>query len=147
MDGGRGGIKKRIAEYKSKDDKPEPDDTEPAPKKLRGGIKQRVEAYQANTGSASSSSGQAGSVGQDQLPMWQSMKKRWAKGKLSSKDVLELAQGATKQGATGFDRLEGMSAANAARTLRNVLGYPSGHHNSPGWKFQPKLGQRPPIHF
>ena len=55
-----------------------------------------------------------------------SLKEDWATGKLSSKKVLEYERGASSQGASGMQGMDGAGGHNAFRFLKNVSGIPAG---------------------
>ena len=58
-------------------------------------------------------------------PFNHSMRRDWAKGKLSAKSVLEYCQNASKQGAHGLERVENLSKANNQhRDILRAMGWP-----------------------
>jgi hypothetical protein len=84
------------------------------------------------------------------LPFTRDLKVRWAKGKLSSKDVQELAASASGQGAHSLESVSGIGtmgkhAQNLFRDLCKVFGEPEG---SPGldWIEIPLKGNRKAPH-
>ena len=96
----------------------------PAPKRARGsqgrggGIRTRV-------GEAARQPGEDDDQGLKPLNRWSV--DAWGKGKISSKDVLEIAAAADAQGAVGALQLGSVKhARNAQRALVAALGMPSG---------------------
>ena len=80
------------------------------------------------------------------LPLLESLKRDWSRGKLSSGKVLEYAQGAIQQGAQGID-VAGLGEHNAFRTLVNFFGTPSPHLLCNGSTFRPPGACEPLTHF
>ena len=115
-------LKKRIA--RAEHGIPVSDDDDVASPRLRprGTLRRRVER-------AGATAGRGG--GGASLPLNNSLRRQWAKGELTSRQVQELAFGAACQGADG---LEGISTAgssgarpqNIQRSLLSFFGRPSG---------------------
>jgi hypothetical protein len=114
-----------------------------------GGIKRRLashardsEAARVDLGSSTrASSVSTCSRASGQTPFSDCMREKWARGKLSSPDVLEFATKARQQGAHSLDKLGGFTAnaKNAHKNLVSALGYPV---NAPEitWIEVPKAG-------
>ena len=84
---------------------------EPPEKKARGGHHQRIAEHDASTASGSAGSG---SRAPPQGPLNRNLVKRWAVGKLSAKDVQNIAMDAMLQGTPGIDRFADMGAMGCA---------------------------------
>jgi len=60
-------------------------------------------------------------------PLVNTMKKKWGRGKVSAKDVAEIFDGATKQGASGLPRMSSLDhPQNLHRSLVAACGQPAG---------------------
>ena len=95
-------------------------DADEAALRRRGGVRQRLAEPPLPQGS-----------GDAKLPLLRSLRRDWALGKLTSKQVQEYAWGATWQGAAGVGRLsrignEGRNPQNMHRALLTVFGRPPG---------------------
>ena len=119
---GVGGIKRRLAEAQAERDQGGDEipsaassSAHKAAKKSGGGIRQRVVA-----------SGDAAAAPEPHRPLFESLKKDWARGAMSSAKVLEHVQGAIYQGAQGMGDIENMDGHNAYRTLMRAFGTPVG---------------------
>ena len=69
------------------------------PYQPRGGIRRRLQP----TGDEPS-----GAPPEDRMPLMDTLKKKWATGKFSSAEILELVRGAAEQGARGMEHLSQM---------------------------------------
>ena len=114
----KGGIRKRIAS--TSPDRPSSSTgavgSEPSPP--RGGVRQRI-AHRLESTIAYP------------LPLNDTLKKQWTKGKLSSPQVQQIAESAMQQGATGADRLaaagaHGQHPQNLQRSFVSFFGMPKG---------------------
>ena len=122
---------------------------EPPEKKARGGHHQRIAQHDASTASGSAGSG---SRAPPQGPLNRNLVKRWAVGKLSAKDVQNIAMDAMLQGTPGIDRFAGMGARgahdqNLFRAMRNALENPAGAPEMDWFEAPTTAGPRTLIHF
>ena len=118
---GVGGTKRRLAEAQAERDQGGYEIPSAASSSTRkaakrsGGIRQRLAA-----------STDAIAAPREDLPLFDSLKKDWARGAMSSAKVLEHVQGAIHQGAQGLGDIENMDGHNAYRTLMHASGTPVG---------------------
>ena len=82
----------------------------------RGGVKQRM----------SQAAKHGGHDKPKHLPLRDTLLKGWSTGDTTSARVLEIAAGATHQGAEGLSDMASLGAHNAFRSLQHVFGYPGG---------------------
>ena len=122
---------------------------EPPEKKARDGHHQRIAEHDASTASGSAGSG---SRAPPQGPLNRNLVKRWAVGKLSAKDVQNIAMDAMLQGTPGIDRFADMGARgahdqNLFRAMRNALGNPAGAPEMDWFEVPTTAGPRTPHPF
>ena len=122
---------------------------EPPEKKARGGHHQRIAQHDASTASGSAGSG---SRAPPQGPLNRNLVKRWAVGKLSAKDVQNIAMDAMLPGTPGIDRFADMRARgahdqNLFRAMRNALGNPAGAPEMDWFEVPTTAGPRTPHPF
>lgn len=97
---------------------------EPEERVNRGGVRQRLVADGIGQNSSSSSSG-------GHLPLFSALRRDWALGKITSKQVQQYAEGASDQGSVGMDALAragagGKHPGNLFRSLVAAFGLPPG---------------------
>ena len=79
----------------------------------------------------------------EDLPLTNSLKRDWAKGDLTARQVQEYAAGAEAQGAVGVGNVaaagaRGQHPQNIQRTLIKLFGQPRGRPMWTGWRYQPR---------
>ena len=85
---------------------------------LRGGIRNRIGKSESTTEVDASNVDK---------PLNQKMKEKWGKGKVSAKDVAEVFDAASQQGAVGVPKLSSMNhPQNLHRSLVAAFGHPKG---------------------
>ena len=141
------GLKRRLAEH---DQPPEGDDESlRAGDRRIGGHRQRIARAVADETESNPGSG---SPAEFRLPLNQALKVRWAKGKISSKDVQDISMGAMQQGASGCDRVANMGSAgrhaqNIFRSMRSALGMPRGAPEMDWFEIPMRSGRKTPHPF
>ena len=92
----------------------------------RGGVRTRI--ARASSGSASASTA---TELPPERPLWDDLRREWAKGGITTRHVQQFAHSAMRQGAEGMDEMARMGASgkhtqNMFRAMQTVLGYPTG---------------------
>ena len=131
------GIKRRLEEAGFGDEglgEPSSSSITICSERLQGGVRQRLQGGQAEK------CGRSG-------PLYDSLKKKWAIGKVNSKEVLEFAQGAAAQGARGLEDMASLGGHNAFRSLKKVFGAPAGAPNLHWLEIPTKTGLKTPHPF
>ena len=147
----KGGIKRRLDEAYLNTQVPEPSVSSCSSTffPLDGGVARRVARAQACSfvggASGSSSALPSASSSSSSLPLNDSLKRRWAQGKITSTLVQEFAMGAATQGATGlgnrpFSGNSGKNPQNLQRALVTCFGMPDGAPNFSWYDVPTKRG-------
>ena len=111
----RGTLKRRIERAESaQDDAASHNDAASSSDQPRGTLRRRIERAEG-----------AQEIAQEDLPLVGTLKRNWAKGKISSAMVQEIAHGAEAQGAGGMSALSsaGTSGKHAQNLQRSILKY------------------------
>ena len=123
--GVKGGIKRRLQEHQEREREHEDEhaanteaarsSTDRIVRTRAGGVRQRLAASSASSSTTA-----------EKYPMFESLRKDWARGKVASAKVLEYISGAIAQGAEGMSNLQNVGDHNAYRTLLSAFGMPTG---------------------
>lgn len=114
------------------------------PKKARGGHHQRIAQETISSGSASS-----GGREPPKSHLTNNLVRRWSVGKLSAKDVQDIAMDASRDGLDTMGPLAKMGASgqhpqNLFRAMQSVLGYPNGAPEMDWFELPTTAGPRTP---
>lgn len=117
------------------------------PKKARGGHHQRIAQETISSGSASS-----GGREPPKSHLTNNLVRRWSVGKLSAKDVQDIAMDASRDGLDTMGPLAKMGASgqhpqNLFRAMQSVLGYPNGAPEMDWFELPTTAGPRTPHPF